>query len=193
MKSVRIETPHLIIRSPENGDAKPLNDAINRSLPELQRWMLWAKDPSLGPTEEFVADAVKQWNSDKPSTLPLILIDKASNQIIGASGYNERSDFSVPYYDIGYWLDTKYTGKGLAAECLNAQARYAFAEFKAVRVQICAEPDNIKSLNVAGRCGFKHEATLQNVHLECLHGKPAASSIYVCFDINNLPELDVKW
>ena len=40
---VHIETPRLIIREPILADAKPLNAAINKSLPELQRWMPWAQ------------------------------------------------------------------------------------------------------------------------------------------------------
>ena len=36
-----IETERLILRPPKLGDEKPLNQAINRSLSELQRWMPW--------------------------------------------------------------------------------------------------------------------------------------------------------
>ena len=61
-KSVLIETPRLILRTPQAGDAKPLNDAINRSLPELQRWQPWAFDPSLETTTKFINDSIKLKN-----------------------------------------------------------------------------------------------------------------------------------
>ena len=40
------------------GDEKPLNQAINRSLPELQRWMPWANDPSMQPTIRYVKEGI---------------------------------------------------------------------------------------------------------------------------------------
>jgi hypothetical protein len=45
-----IETDRLILRPPHTGDETPLNEAINRSLFALQRWMPWAADPSFEPT-----------------------------------------------------------------------------------------------------------------------------------------------
>lgn len=79
---------------------------------ELQRWIPWAKDPSLATTEQFIEEAVKQWGSDKQSDFPMIVVLKATNQIIGASGYNNQSNKDVPFFEIGYWLDTQYVGRG---------------------------------------------------------------------------------
>ena len=53
-----IETKRLILRPPKLGDEKPLNQAINPSLPELQRWMSWAKDPSMQPTVRYVNEGI---------------------------------------------------------------------------------------------------------------------------------------
>lgn len=86
-----IETERLILRPPMLGDEKPLNQAINRSLPELQRWMPWAKDPSIKPTICFVKDGIASWGSDRPRDFPMVLIHKESNKIIGVSGFNDRS------------------------------------------------------------------------------------------------------
>ncbi len=63
LKSPVLETPRLILRAPQLGDEKPLNEAINRSLPELQRWMPWAKDPSIQPTIYYVKDGIASWSS----------------------------------------------------------------------------------------------------------------------------------
>lgn len=58
-KNILIETPRLILRTPQDGDAKPLNQAINNSLAELQRWQPWALDPSLKTTEKFINDSIE--------------------------------------------------------------------------------------------------------------------------------------
>jgi RimJ/RimL family protein N-acetyltransferase len=181
-----IETDRLLIRKPILGDAKTLNEAINRSLAELQRWMPWAKDPSLATTEQFIEDTVKQWGSDKQSDFPMIVVLKATNQIIGASGYNNQSDKDVPFFEIGYWLDSQYTGQGLATELTAALTEYAFTNYQAARVQIKTEAANERSRKVAERCGFTIEARLHNHCIDCQTGKPADDLIYAMFDVNQL-------
>ena len=64
-----IEIKRLIIRHPRQSDAKPLNDAINRSLGQLTRWMPWAVDPSLKTTKQFINKGIEQWNSNTQNDL----------------------------------------------------------------------------------------------------------------------------
>lgn len=144
-------------------------------------------------TTKFIQDSIINWNSETQKNFPLLVINKENNQIIAASGYNERSDSSVPLYEIGYWLETSFTGKGLATEVTNALTRYAFLELKAVRVQIRVQVENIKSINVAKRCGYDLEATLKKVRLDNISKKPADDFIFVRFDLNGLPDLNVTY
>lgn len=58
-KVILIETPRLILRTPEIEDARPLNEAINRSWLELQRWQPWANDPGLAATTKFINDSIQ--------------------------------------------------------------------------------------------------------------------------------------
>lgn len=192
-RSILIETPRLIIRTPQLGDDKPLNDAIHRSLSELQRWQPWANDPRLEVTTKFIEDGINEWGSKQQKNFPLIVVYKENNKIIAASGYNEKSDPSVPYYEIGYWLETSYTGQGLATEVTNALTRYAFQELKAVRVQIQVQEENTKSLNIARRCGYRHEATLKNVRLDAVSNTPVNDYIFVRFDLSGLDNIEIKW
>ncbi|MBP9777891.1 MAG: GNAT family N-acetyltransferase [Rickettsiaceae bacterium] len=192
-KFILIETPRLILRTPKIEDAKPLNDAINRSLKELQRWQPWAYDPSLETTTKFIHDSINNWSMIGQKSFQVIVIHKIDNKIIAASGYNEKSDPSVPYYEIGYWLETAYTGQGLATELTNALTRYAFLELKAVRVQIAAQADNTKSINIPKRLGFEHEATLKKVRLDLVSKNPVDDYIFARFNLDGLPELDIKW
>ncbi len=192
-KNILIETPRLMLRTPQKGDAEPLNQAINHSLPELQLWQPWALDPSLKTTEKFINDSIEQWNSDNQNIFSLIVVHKEENKIICASGYNRNSDASIPFYEIGYWLETTYTGQGLATELTNALTRYAFLELKAVRVQIKAQAENIKSINVAKRCGYEHEATLKKVRPDLLSNKVIDDYVFAIFNLDELPYLEVTW
>ncbi|ARH01101.1 hypothetical protein B6V88_12130 [Legionella micdadei] len=181
-----LETPRLLLRTPQPGDEIPLNQAINRSLNELKQWMPWASDPRLETTAEFVTKAIVQWKTKNQIEFPMVVIYKQNNKIIGGCGYNEHSDPQVPFYEIGYWLDTEYTGLGLATELTIALTKYAFEAMKAARVQICIQADNIKSIRVAEKCGFDLEARLHHYRLDCKTGKPADELIYVRFNANKL-------
>lgn len=181
-----IETERLILRTPKLGDEKPLNKAINRSLPELQRWMPWAKDPSMQPTVRYVKDGISSWVSDTPGDFPMVIIHKESQQIIGASGFNNRSRPEVPVFEIGYWLETAFTGQGLATETVGALTGFAFEFFHAARVQIVTQVGNEASRRVAEKNGFILEATLKNYCVDCLSGKPANDWIFVHFNAEKI-------
>ena len=177
-----IETERLILRPPKLGDEQPLNQAINRSLSELQRWMPWAKDPSMQPTIRYVKEGISSWETDVPPDYPMVIIHKELQQIIGASGFNNRSKPNVPMFEIGYWLETAFTGQGLATEMVQALVDFAFNPFKAARVQIVTQVGNLASRRVAEKSGFVLEATLKNYCVDSLSGKPSDDWIFVRFN-----------
>lgn len=188
-----IETPRLIIRPVRLGDKKEINQAINRSLDTLQRWMPWAKDPSLVTTLEFCKQADIGWKTQNMVEFPMVAIHKETKKIISASGFNERSDLTKPYYEIGYWIDKDYQGQGLVTELVNALTRYALIALKAVRVQISTQVENTKSIAVAKRCGYVTEAILRAYTIDCESLKPADSLMLACTDVTALPDLAVTW
>lgn len=188
-----IDTPRLIIRPVKLGDEIEINAAIQRSLPILQRWMPWANDPSLESTQTFVRKAVASWQSQSAIEFPMVVIHKKINRIIAATGFNDRSIPVMPFYEIGYWIDTNYQGQGFVTEYVNALTRYALDALLAQRVQIDTHIENQKSMAVAKRCGFTKEFVMKNERLECGNNLPADSVLYACCDINELPPLVVTW
>lgn len=188
----QIETPRLLIRPLKLGDELEINQAINRSLENLQRWMPWAEDPSLETTRDFVYRNVNAWKCGQAEEFPLVAILKENNKIICATGFNDRSELTRPYFEIGYWIDTELQGRGLVTELVNALTRYALSELNATRVQIATQSDNIKSLAVAKRCGFVQEAQLKSYCIDCVSKKPADSYLFALYDIASLPRLEVK-
>ncbi|MCW8407499.1 GNAT family N-acetyltransferase [Legionella sp. PATHC035] len=179
------------MRPPKSRDAKPVNLAINQSLNEISRWMPWASDPSLESTEDFIRHGIESWKESQPKELPMIIELKSTREIISASGFNEKSNFEVPMFETGYWISTEFSGNGFITKAITAIARFAFEHFSADRVQICAQKENIKSINVAKRSGFIEEAILKNFRIDCLSKKPCDEVIYACFEKNMLPKLNV--
>ena len=170
-----------------------LNKAINNSLEALLRWMPFAKDPSLEKSKKSIIRWCHGWESRKSQDFPMIVIHKADNKIICASGFNEHSDPTTPYYEIGYWIDSHYQGQGLVTELVCARTRFALDALKATRVQLRTQVENTKSIAVAKRCGFKYELILKNVLIDCESNLPANGYMFACCDINKLPKLEVSW
>ena len=71
-----IETERLILRPIKLGDEVGISQAINQSLVSLQRWMIWAKDPSFETTKQFVEDQVSLRNKNIFKMLQLVVIEK---------------------------------------------------------------------------------------------------------------------
>lgn len=187
-----IETPRLLIRPVRAGDEIELNAAIQRSLPALQRWMLWAKDPSLETTREFIQLGVNGWKSGVSEDFPMVVIHKENNKIIIGSGFNEKSSLSESYFEIGYWIDSDYEGQGLVSELVNALTHYALSVLKAKHVQICIQIENTRSIAVAKRCGYTCDLVLKGDRLDCITGLPADSYLFICSEQAVLPPLTIS-
>ncbi len=156
----QIETPRLIIRSPQPGDGALLHQAVCASQEELRQWMPWAVNvPTAEEYEVRVREGQLKFLAREDLWLMLVL--KESRQIIGGSGLH-RINWEVPKFEIGYWLHTAYTAQGLATEAVAAITEFAFTTLQAQRVEIRCDALNIRSAAIPRRLGFTHEATLRS-------------------------------
>lgn len=189
----QIETPRLIIRPVRLGDEVEISQAIHRSLPELQRWMVWAKDPSFETTQSAVKRFDQEWQSGKSHHFMMVVVHQQDQKIIAASGFNDKSDLAKHHFEIGYWIDSSYSGQGYVTEYVTALTRFAFLALNAVRVQITTQVGNHKSLAVAKRCGFVVESILKHYCIDCVSNQPSDSFMLACYDIATVPPLKVTW
>ncbi|MES2203875.1 MAG: GNAT family N-acetyltransferase [Pseudomonadota bacterium] len=188
-----IETPRLIIRPVQLGDEFALHESIERSAVALRRWMPWARDTSFNATQQFVHGGYEHWQAQTSKDFPLIVIHKESQKIISVSGYNEHTDLVRPCFEIGYWIDSRFEGQGLAKELVNALTRYALDGLKAIRAQICTQIENEKSAAVATRSGYVFEAKLHNICLDCSTKLPSDGLLFSCTETTMLSPLEVSW
>lgn len=168
----------LFIRMPEVEDALDVWNAMRNSQPALKEWMPFAQNaPELHTTEENLRQAIADFITRKD--LRLHMFSKDTGEFVGSTGLH-RIDWTVPKFEIGYWLDTKFEGQGLMTEAVERLTRFAFDELNARRVEIRCDEENVKSRSVAERAGFELEGTLKfdslsadGKHLRntCVYGK----------------------
>jgi RimJ/RimL family protein N-acetyltransferase len=188
-----IETPRLLIRPIQLGDEVWLYKSITNSIEVLRKWQAWAQKPSLEATREFVQRGVFAWESGVIADFPMIMIHKQDQKIIGAVGYNDRCKPCEGLYEIGYWCDIEYQGRGLVTECANALTRYAFEALFAKNVVISMQTQNKKSMAVAERLNFNKIGTKDRDPMDCVSDKPEKNYIFSVNNKKSLPSLEVNW
>ncbi|MGN1386274.1 MAG: GNAT family N-acetyltransferase [Bacillus sp. (in: firmicutes)] len=153
-------TERLLIRMPVPGDGKTVYEAITASLPELKPWIPFAqKEQSEQDLEANVRQAHLDFLSRKDLRLHLFL--KESGQFIGSSGLH-RIDWTVPKFEIGYWIDSRFSGKGYMTEAVQGITDFAFTELKARRIEIRCDINNVKSRAIPEKLGYTLEGVLKN-------------------------------
>jgi ribosomal-protein-serine acetyltransferase len=153
-------TERLYIRIPRPGDGKVVFDAILASIDELKEWLPFAhEEQSEEKIEINLREARSKFYTREDMRLLIFLRD--SGQFIGSSGLH-RPNWDVPKFEIGYWIDTRYSGKGYMSEAVHGITEFAFSELKARRVEIRCDTLNHKSRAIPERLGFILEGTLRN-------------------------------
>src|SRR4051812_8733294 len=152
----QFETERLLIRMPQAGDGKVINDAIRESLDELRPWMPWARVvPSVAESETFAREAALRFRNRED--LALHLFRKSDGFYLGGSGLHNIA-WDVPRFEIGYWIRSSAVGQGYVTEAVNGIADMAFGKLDAVRLEIRCDARNQRSAAVALRAGFALEA-----------------------------------
>jgi RimJ/RimL family protein N-acetyltransferase len=152
-------TARLKLRVPRAGDGALVNGVIVDSFETLQRWMPWARRvPTVAESETFAREAAARFRAREDLTF---LIFRASDDLLLGATSLHSIDWSVPRFEIGYWLRSSMEGHGYVTEAVRALTALCFERLRAMRVEIRCDSRNERSAAVARRAGFPLEATLR--------------------------------
>jgi [ribosomal protein S5]-alanine N-acetyltransferase len=87
----------------------------------------------------------------------LVAREAASNQVVGIINLNEivMGAFRSAY--LGYYGMLSFARTGLMTEALRATVNYAFNDLRLHRLEANIQPDNLASIALVRRVGFKQE------------------------------------
>ncbi len=155
----RFETARLILRAGTIADLDETAPVAAASAAELRPWMPWAYPaPSRDSMCGYFSSLEKKW-ADR-EVLDFQWIEKSSGQLIGKGGFH-HIDWTLPKFEIGYWLRSASAGQGYCTEAVMGLIAFAKIEMDAKRLEICSDPRNAPSRAVAERCGFTLEGILR--------------------------------
>lgn len=155
-----LRTPRLLLRAPRPGDAPALHAAVQTSLPELRRWMVWAQEPlDLPGTERNLAEAARRF--ERREALRYLVWNAEGTELIGSSGYHAL-DWRVPKGEIGYWIASAHTGQGYATEVARTLTGVGLETLGFRRLEIRCDRRNERSARIPRALGYTLDAVLRN-------------------------------
>lgn len=154
-EEIQVGAYGLTLRRWQVTDAAGLLAALERSLPELRRFMPWAMEqPTQVSVETYLADA---WTATQPETFGFGLFD-AGGEVVGAVGLHGRRGPGI--LEIGYWVRSDRTGRGYATAVARTLTEFSFRHFPQInRVEIRCDPANLASTAIPPKLGYRLDRT----------------------------------
>lgn len=145
----------LVLRRPDPIDAEAITEAIQDSLDELRPWMPWAADPpEVDQQAVRLAVVGEAFDAGGDASYTVFLDDI----VVGVVGVHDRVE--PDGREIGYWLRTGWTGRGLMTRAVGALVQVVF-DAGVERIEIHCDEANRRSAGVPRRLGFHHVATVE--------------------------------
>lgn len=155
-----IETDRLTLCAPRPGAGAAVYESVAASLEELKPWMPWVHEPlSIEIAEAELRRAQARFVTREDLRYNIFLRD--GQTYIGGTGLH-RIDWTLRRFEIGYWIDSRHTGRGYATEAAKAMADLALNTLSARRVEIRVDALNAQSAAIPPKLGFKLDGRLKN-------------------------------
>ncbi len=152
-----IRTERLILRELAAEDWRPT--LALRSDPEVMRYMGLPRETE-EETRAFVARCVASQPDEPRRWLPLSIVLRADERVIGGCGLTMSSNVAGEA-DVGYLLERASWGKGYATEALRALLGVGFENMGAHRIVANCAVENAASARVLDKVGMRREGLLR--------------------------------
>lgn len=170
-----LETSRLLIRPILPKDASALYRY--RKDIDSNRYQSWIPK-TLEEAMLFIKNTSSLINT--PNTwFQLVVLEKKSNVLIGDIGLH-FFDENNKQVEVGCTLDKHFQGNGFATEALFKILDLLFNDFSKHRITASVDPDNLSSIKLLERLGFRKEAHFKKSL--CMDGKWIDDVIYAILE-----------
>jgi len=158
----RIETRRLILRPFEPTDVEAAFGWFGD--PVVMRFTTTGPDKSIAETKARLAGFVEHQKAHGFSKW--LVLERDSGTAIGDSGLLVLQDYG--WVDLGFRFALAYWGKGLATEAASAWVRAAFDDFGLIRLGAFVHPENVASIRILEKVGFRAERRGKVIGMESI-------------------------
>lgn len=162
----KLESQRLLIRKYSKEDGKALFALLERNnnreflFPNVEEVAIIK---TIEEAETKVQKHADEWDSRKRFVLGIW--EKKTNIYIGEI-WIEPSQWEVPSFELGWFLDQGYLGKGFATEAAQRTLEFLFHDLEAHKVIVITRDTNHPSIKLAERLGFKKEGHFREARIE---------------------------
>jgi ribosomal-protein-serine acetyltransferase len=150
-----MRTERLRLRPPRRRDLRPLDEAIQETLPELVRWLPWAhRGHGRGDTRAYLRDA--RIARARRNAFEFVIEDLAGETLLGIVSAH-RIDWMRRCAGLGYWVRRSAWSKQVATEAARGMIEFAFRTLELHRLEAQVAPGNEASRRVVQKLGFHRE------------------------------------
>ena len=183
LKDVELESENITLTPLTMAHA----DALVNAAMDGELWKLWFTSvPKAETISDYIATALEQ--RDKGLSLPFVVIDKASGEVIGSTRFCNADPINQRL-EIGYtWYSKTYQKTSCNTECKLLMLNHAFETLDAIAVEFRTSWHNQASRTAIARLGAKQDGVLRN-HQKMPNGGYRDT---VVFSIINSEWLSVK-
>ena len=164
-----IETERTLLKPIKLKDAQEVfsyrSDAVTNA---YQGWI----PKTLDEVTAFIAKNPKEYNQ-LGTWFQLTILEKNTNTVIGDIGVHFIDQHQS---EIGCTLAKQYHGKGFATEALHQVIHHLFHDLNKHRIVTSIDPQNINSIKLVERLGFRKEAHIKKSIL--MNGKWVDDIVY---------------
>ena len=155
------------IRYQKLSDAKRFYEILNN--PKFIYFS--AKPKSVAAERKWLKETIQKRKNNLEHNFAIIL----NNQLVGGAGIKIDQN-SNHIGEIGYFVDEKFWGKGIATKTVKLLEKFGFKKLKLKRIEIRMIPKNIGSEKVAIKAKYKKEGLLKKAINH--HGKFMDAYLY---------------
>jgi ribosomal-protein-serine acetyltransferase len=149
----------VILRPYRLSDADYLYEAVRESLDEASPWLSFAhKDYTVKESRDWLKKRPGEWK--KGASYDFAILDVRDGGYLGGCGLN-AIDTENLRANLGYWVRTSCTKRGVATTATLLLAEWGFKELALNRIEILVATGNTRSQRVAEKVGAQREGILR--------------------------------
>lgn len=149
---MHLKTERLLIRDLTLDDKQAIFNY--RSDAEANKFQSWIPK-TLEDVEQFIERNNKEFNQPE-SWYQVLITEKDTKAVIGDIGIHFFGAENLQV-ELGITLNKDFQGRGFASEALKGVINFLFSDLKKHRIMASVDPENIDSLKLMERIGFRKE------------------------------------
>lgn len=154
-RSRPLETARLLLHPLDATDTRDLWASVEACRKDLEPWLPWVPfNTDLESSGRYAEASASDWDAARACRFSIR--DRQTRRFLGVIGLESFAHLHESV-ELGYWLRTDATKRGLMTEAGRAVLDWAFGQVNAHRIRVAAATDNHPSLAVIARLGFRFE------------------------------------